>query len=44
VADDRYRVELARSVLERLDAIEAFLAEADVDLAFDSCSEICDGR
>lgn len=35
MADDLYRVALTRSFLERLDAIEAFLAEADAGLAFD---------
>jgi hypothetical protein len=30
-----YRVELSASFLERLDAIEAFLAEADAGFAFD---------
>lgn len=33
--EDVYRVELAASFLERLDAIEAFLAEADAAFAFD---------
>jgi hypothetical protein len=35
VADPLYRVELTASFLERLDAIEAFLVEADAGLAFD---------
>jgi len=35
VADDLHRVELTASFLERLDAIEAFLAEADAAFAFD---------
>jgi plasmid stabilization system protein ParE len=35
VADLLYRVELTASFLERLDAIEAFLVEADAGLAFD---------
>jgi plasmid stabilization system protein ParE len=35
VAERRYRVELAASFLERLDAIEVFLAEADAAFAFD---------
>jgi len=35
VADPLYRVELAASFLERLDAIEAFLVEADAGFAFD---------
>jgi plasmid stabilization system protein ParE len=39
VAYDLYRVELARSFLERLDAIEAFLAEADAAFAFDNLLE-----
>jgi plasmid stabilization system protein ParE len=34
VAEDLYRVELTASFLERLDAIEAFLAEADAGFAF----------
>jgi hypothetical protein len=36
VANDRYRVELAASFLERLDAIEAFLTEVDAAFAFDN--------
>jgi plasmid stabilization system protein ParE len=36
VADGLYRVELTASFLERLDAIEAFLAEADAGFAFDT--------
>jgi hypothetical protein len=36
VADKRYRVELTASFLECLDAIEAFLAEADAGIAFDT--------
>jgi plasmid stabilization system protein ParE len=35
VAEDLYRVELTASFLERLDAIEAFLTEADAGFAFD---------
>jgi len=35
VAEDVYRVELTASFLERLDAIEAFLIEADAGFAFD---------
>jgi plasmid stabilization system protein ParE len=35
VADLLYRVELTASFLERLDAIEAFLVEADAGFAFD---------
>lgn len=35
MADQLYRVELTASFLERLDAIEAFLVEADADFAFD---------
>jgi plasmid stabilization system protein ParE len=35
VAEQRYRVELTASFLERLDAIEAFLTEADAAFAFD---------
>jgi plasmid stabilization system protein ParE len=35
VADGPYRVELTASFLERLDAIEAFLVEADAGFAFD---------
>jgi plasmid stabilization system protein ParE len=34
VAEDLYRVELTASFLERLDAIEAFLTEADAAFAF----------
>jgi plasmid stabilization system protein ParE len=36
VADPLYRVELTASVLERLDAIETFLMEADAGSAFDA--------
>ncbi len=36
MANDRYRVELAASFLERLDAIEAFLTEVDAAFAFDN--------
>jgi plasmid stabilization system protein ParE len=36
VADPDYRVELTASFLERLNAIEAFLTEADAAHAFDS--------
>jgi plasmid stabilization system protein ParE len=36
VADERYRVELTASFLERLDTIEAFLAEADAGFAYDT--------
>lgn len=36
MADPLYRVELTASFLERLDAIEAFLLEADVGFAFDT--------
>ncbi len=36
MAEDRYRVELTASFLERLDAIEAFLTEADAAFAFDA--------
>ncbi len=36
MADDLYRVELTASFLERLDAIEAFLTEADAAFAFDA--------
>jgi len=36
VADDVYRVELTASFLERLDAIETFLIEADAAFAFDA--------
>jgi plasmid stabilization system protein ParE len=35
VDEDLYRVELTASFLERLDAIEAFLTEADAAFAFD---------
>jgi plasmid stabilization system protein ParE len=35
VAEDLFRVELTASFLERLDAIEAFLSEADAAFAFD---------
>lgn len=35
MADDLYRVELTTSFLERLDAIEASLSEADAAFAFD---------
>lgn len=35
MAEDLYRVELTASFLDRLDAIEAFLTEADVTFAFD---------
>jgi hypothetical protein len=35
VAEEAYTVELTASFLERLDAIEAFLLEADAGLAFD---------
>ncbi len=35
MADQLYRVELTASFLERLDAIEAFLVEADAGFAFD---------
>ena len=35
MAEDAYRVELTASFLERLDAIEAFLTEADAAFAFD---------
>lgn len=35
MAEGLYRVELTASVLERLDAIEAFLIEADAAFAFD---------
>jgi hypothetical protein len=35
VAEQLYRVELTASFLERLDAIEAFLGEADAAFAFD---------
>lgn len=36
MAEHRYRVELTASFLERLDAIEAFLLEAEAGLAFDT--------
>lgn len=36
MADQLYRVELTASFLERLDAIEAFLKEADAGFAFDA--------
>ena len=36
MADQSYRVELTASFLERLDVIEAFLAEADAAFAFDN--------
>ncbi len=35
MAEQLYRVELAASFLDRLDAIEAFLVEADAGFAFD---------
>lgn len=35
MTEDLYRVELTASFLERLDAIEAFLTEADAAFAFD---------
>lgn len=35
MAEDLYRVELTASFLDRLDAIEAFLTEADAAFAFD---------
>lgn len=35
MAEQRYRVKLTASFLERLDAIEAFLTEADAAFAFD---------
>lgn len=35
MAEDIFRVELTASFLERLDAIEAFLSEADAGFAFD---------
>jgi len=35
VAEDLYRVELTASFLERMDAVEAFLTEADAAFAFD---------
>ena len=36
MAEELYRVELTASFLERLDAIEAFLTEADAAFAFDN--------
>lgn len=36
MADALYRVELTASFLERLEAIEAFLVEADAGFAFDA--------
>lgn len=36
MAEKRYRVELTASFLERLDAIEVFLVEADAGFAFDT--------
>lgn len=36
MADKPYRVELTASFLQRLDAIEAFLTEADAGFAFDA--------
>lgn len=36
MAEHLYRVELTASFLERLDAIEAFLLEAEADQAFDT--------
>jgi plasmid stabilization system protein ParE len=36
MTDPLHRVELTASFLERLDAIEAFLAEADASFAFDA--------
>jgi mRNA-degrading endonuclease RelE of RelBE toxin-antitoxin system len=36
VTDKPYRIELTESFLTRLDAIEAFLLEADADVAFDA--------
>ncbi len=36
MADQLFRVELTASFLERLDAIEAFLVEADAGFAFDN--------
>ena len=36
MADQLYRVELTASFLERLDAIEAFLVEAEAGFAFDN--------
>ena len=35
MGDPSYRVELTASFLERMNAIEAFLAEAEADFAFD---------
>jgi len=35
VAEDVYRVELTESFLERLDAVESFMTEADAAFAFD---------
>lgn len=35
MAEDRYRVELTASFLQQLDAIEAFLTDADAAFAFD---------
>ena len=35
MAEDVYRVELTASFLERLDAVESFLTEADAAFAFD---------
>ena len=35
MAEDNYRVELTASFLERLDAIEVFLSEADAAFVFD---------
>lgn len=35
MAEDLYRVELTASFLERLDAVEAFLTEAEAAFAFD---------
>ncbi len=35
MADPWYRVEITKSFLERLDAIEAFLVDADAGVAFD---------
>jgi plasmid stabilization system protein ParE len=39
VPDPLYRVELTRSFLERLDAIEAFLVEVEAGFAFDRLLE-----
>lgn len=36
MADEPYRVELTASFLQRLDAIEVFLAEVDAGFAFDT--------